>query len=90
MKTVSAMELRRHVGALLDEVRLKSEVIILERAGKPVAKLTPVTDEALGPTAVRQRRAEVLRQMAGLGADTPRGRHPAAWVRRERAGSWRT
>ena len=45
MQTVTAMEFRRHLGAYLDEVRLKSESVILERAGKPVAMLTPVRQE---------------------------------------------
>jgi Flp pilus assembly protein TadB len=37
------MELRRNLGSFLDEVRLKSERFLLQRAGKPIALLVPVS-----------------------------------------------
>jgi len=41
-KTVSAMEVRQNFGQLLNEVALLGEVLIIERAGKPVARLVPM------------------------------------------------
>ena len=41
-KTVSAMEVRQNFGLLLNEVALLGEVITIERAGKPVARLVPM------------------------------------------------
>ncbi len=43
---VSAMEARRNFGRLLNIVMLRHEDVIIERSGKPVARLTsPVCDE---------------------------------------------
>lgn len=41
-KTVSAMEVRQNFGQLLNEVALLREVLVIERAGKPIAKLVPM------------------------------------------------
>ncbi|MCI5600044.1 MAG: type II toxin-antitoxin system Phd/YefM family antitoxin [Hallerella porci] len=42
-KIVSAMEARKGFGDLLNQVALKGEDIVIERAGKPLAKLSPVS-----------------------------------------------
>ncbi len=45
-KIVSAMEARKGFGDLLNQVALKGEDIVIERAGKQLARLSPV--ESLG------------------------------------------
>jgi len=45
-KTVSAMEARQNFGNLLNQVSLSQEEIVIERAGKPLARLVNV-DPAL-------------------------------------------
>lgn len=43
-KIVSAMEARKGFGDLLNQVALKGEDVVIERAGKPLAKLTSVSN----------------------------------------------
>ena len=38
---ISAVEARKNLGKFLNIVHLRNEEIIIERAGKPIAKLTP-------------------------------------------------
>lgn len=83
MKTVSAMEVRRHFGEIVNEVRLKSESVIIERGGKPVAMLTPV-EGAGAARGGREGRVAALDRLRGLGGTTLRGRTAAAWVKHER------
>ena len=85
MKTVSAMEVRRHLGELLDEVRLKSETIVIERQGRPMARLCPVQDAAA--EAEVERRLRVVREAAGRYASTARAEDAQKWVDTER-GEW--
>lgn len=83
MHTVTAMEFRRHLGAYLDAVRLKSESIILERAGKPVAMLTPVSGETADKSAVN-RRLRAVRELAGIHRDSERSKDIDGWLKQER------
>ena len=41
-KIVSAMDARKGFGDLLNQVALKGEEIVIERAGKQLARLSPV------------------------------------------------
>jgi len=43
MRSVSALDVRKHFGRLLDEAA-RGERLIIERAGQPVAALVPLTD----------------------------------------------
>lgn len=43
MRSVSALDVRKHFGKLLDEAAA-GERLIIERAGQPVAALVPLTD----------------------------------------------
>ncbi len=87
MKTMSAMEVRKQFGAVIDEVRLKSETIILERAGKPVAKISPYSEsEAISEDKVMESRLNALYNLAGLNADNPRTEDVDEWIKNERAG----
>ncbi len=45
-KIISAMEARKGFGDLLNQVALKGEVFVVERAGKPLAKICPVSEPA--------------------------------------------
>ena len=42
MKTVDATIARRQLGTLLDKVYYKRESIVIERKGKPMAKIVPL------------------------------------------------
>ncbi len=86
MKTIPVMEMRRHLGAIIDEVHLKSETIIIERAGKPVATLSPV-DLLEYPTEKTERKLRAVREMAGLYAASPCSKNLDKWLDDER-GDW--
>jgi len=86
MRTIPVMEVRRHLGSLLDEVRLKSETFVLERAGKAIAMLTPVVHEET-PSAATSRRLRAVRELTGIHPDSERTPDIDAWLQRER-GSW--
>ena len=47
-KKISAMEVRRNFGEILDQVRLTGEEFVIERAGKSLARLVPVLQETSG------------------------------------------
>lgn len=42
-KIVTAMEARQNFGNLLNQVNLQNEEIVIERAGKPLARLVSVS-----------------------------------------------
>lgn len=84
MKTVPVMTVRRHLGEMLNEVRLKHEMVIIERAGKPMAKLCPLQDEAVQAAAVDVR-LRAIDQLAAMGGRTKRGRAADQWLNRERS-----
>ncbi len=42
-KVVSAMEARKGFGDLLNQVALRGEVFVIERAGRPLARLSPMS-----------------------------------------------
>ena len=85
MKVISVMKVRRSLGEILDEVNLKSQTFILERAGKAIAKLSPLTD--VSQTDSSDLGLKALRDMKGLNPGTERGRTPHVWLDEER-GSW--
>lgn len=82
MKTISVMKVRKSLGEILDEVNLKSESFILERAGKPIAKLTPLdssSDQKANRLALK-----ALKDLKGLNKNTERSDDPAKWLSSER------
>jgi antitoxin (DNA-binding transcriptional repressor) of toxin-antitoxin stability system len=83
MKTVPVMELRRHLGAVLDDVRLKSETIIIERAGKPIVMLCPV-DRVEYPVDKIARKIRAVQELAGIYTESPRGKNVQKWIDDER------
>ncbi len=89
MKTLSAMDLRKHLGAVIDDVRLRSETFILERAGKAVAVIAPVgfADNNADDKGMRDNRLKVLNDLDGFYADHARSDDVQTWIRKERD-SW--
>jgi prevent-host-death family protein len=63
MRTVSAIEVRKHFGKLIDEAAA-GERLIIERAGQPIAAIVPLSDvEQYDPARRRQERLEALEEM---------------------------
>lgn len=77
MKTVSALEVRRRFGQLLDEAAA-GERIVIERAGMPLAALVPLSDLAdADPAAVVGRQLAALAEIRRLVAEAPPA--PPGW-----------
>ena len=84
MKHISAMTARKNFGSVMDQVRLNGESFVLERAGRPIAKIVPVdASNSSRVTQVEQQR-QALAILAGLGAAAPRDSDLTTWVQRER------
>lgn len=70
MRTVSALDVRKKFGELLDEAAA-GERLIIQRGGQPVAALVPLSDVAeYDPETIKQRRLaaiEDIRRMARHG-----------------------
>lgn len=62
-ETISAVEARKRFGELLNRVALLHEELIIERAGKPLARLSPVE-----PAPTKGSGRLDFRKAAGLGA----------------------
>jgi len=60
MATITAFELKNHVGQLLDRV-LAGEELVITRHGRPVAKISPVE-----PVDKREQRRRVLEEIQRL------------------------
>lgn len=83
MRTIPVMEVRRHLGELLDEVRIKSESFILERAGKPIATLCPLWHKDSNDEKQTQK-LRALQDLKGLGEATKRSDDIDSWLKQER------
>ena len=87
MKTVSALDVRRRFGQLLDEAAA-GERIVIERAGTPLAALVPLGDlREIAPGRAAERQLAALDEIRRLVAEAPPA--PAGWdaatfVRRDR------
>lgn len=88
---VTAMEARRRFGELLNRVLLAGEEIIIERAGKQVARLTSISDEPVADTKEHIVEDAIphldFRHTRGLGQAVWSGIDPDMYVREER-GEW--
>jgi len=78
-QTISAVEARQKLGEILNRVALRREEIIIERAGRKIARLSPV--EADKPR--RQGRLD-FRKAAGLGKEIWQEIDVDAYLRQER------
>jgi prevent-host-death family protein len=73
MKTVSALDVRRRFGQLLDEAAA-GERIVIERAGQPRAALVPLEDlEHLDPARALARKREALEMLGRMARLRPAG-----------------
>lgn len=79
------MDVRKSLGSILDEVRLKSETFILERAGKAIAMITPV-DKAGSDSDSQKLKLAVIEELKGLHSTSKRGKDPNQWLKSEREG----
>jgi len=80
MKTISAVEARTNLGRILNIVSLTHTDIIIERAGKQIARLTSVDEPASShlPGRLDWRKAR------GLGKSTWRRVNVEAYLQKER------
>jgi prevent-host-death family protein len=85
MKTVSALEVRRSLGRILDEAAA-GEQIVIERAGQPIAALIPMSDfHEVSVGTRRQRRLDAIAEIQRLARRYPIGiPDPAAHIREQR------
>jgi prevent-host-death family protein len=74
MRSVSALDVRKHFGQLLDEAA-RGERLIIERAGQPIAALVPLSDvPELDRDARIRRRREAIRDIARFARQMPADR----------------
>jgi len=78
-RSVSAVEARHKLGEILNRVALLREEIIIERAGKRIARLSPLHNEEPRP-----RGRLDFRKAAGLGKEVWKDMDVDAYLRRER------
>ncbi len=79
---ISAVDARRTLGHLLNLVQLKNEDVIIERAGKKIARITSVDSNSGGGEGKLD-----FRQARGLGKEVWRGVNVAEYIAGER-GQW--
>jgi prevent-host-death family protein len=71
VKTVAALEVRKRFGQILDEAAA-GEQIVIERAGRPVAALIPLSDfHEVSADTRRQRRLEAIDDIRRLARQHP-------------------
>ncbi len=79
LQSVSAMEARKKFGELLNRVSLRREEIIIERAGKKIARLLPIEQQE------QQHHGKMdFRKAAGLGREIWKDIDVDKYLRRER------
>ncbi len=78
-RSVSAVEARQKLGEILNRVALRREEIIIERAGKKIARLLPIENKVTRPSGKLD-----FRKAAGLGKEIWQGIDVDAYLRRER------
>ena len=78
-RSVSAVEARQKLGEILNRVALRREEIIIERAGKKIARMLPIENEVTRPSGKLD-----FRKAAGLGKEIWREIDVDAYLRRER------
>jgi antitoxin (DNA-binding transcriptional repressor) of toxin-antitoxin stability system len=81
-QSVSAVEVRQKLGEILNRVSLLREEIIIERAGRKIARLSPVDNEDTRPRGKLD-----FRKAAGLGKEIWKDIDVDDYLRRERE-SW--
>ena len=81
---VTAVDARRSLGNLLNIVSLRHEEIIIERAGKPIARLCPCEDNehraGMGKLDFRKSRGLGQKLWKGIDVDKYIGKERAEWT----------
>ena len=77
--TTSAVEARKNLGRFLNLVLLNGDDVVIERDGKPVARLGPIPSTAHSASGRLD-----FRKVRGLGADMWRGVDSRQYVNGER------
>jgi prevent-host-death family protein len=78
-QSISAVEARQKLGEILNRVALRREEIIIERAGRKIARLAPIDEDQH----TRQGRLD-FRKAAGLGKEVWQTIDVGAYLRQER------
>jgi prevent-host-death family protein len=78
-QSVSAVEARQKLGEILNRVALRREEIIIERAGKKIARLSPIDTVESRPQGKLD-----FRKAAGLGKEIWQDIDVDTYLRRER------
>ena len=78
-QSISAVEARQKLGEILNRVALLREEIIIERAGKKIARLLPIENEASRPRGKLD-----FCKAAGLGKEIWKDIDVDVYLRRER------
>jgi len=78
-QSISAVEARQKLGEILSRVALRQEEIIIERAGKKIARLLPMEKKASHPRGKLD-----FRKAAGLGKEIWKDMDVDEYLRRER------
>lgn len=78
-QSVSAVKVRQKLGEILNRVSLRGEEIIIERAGKKIARLSPIDNDLSRASGKLD-----FRKAAGLGKEIWREIDVDAYLRRER------
>jgi prevent-host-death family protein len=78
-QTVTAVEARQKLGEILNRVAFRQEEIIIERAGKKIARLLPIENEVS-----RSRGKLDFRKAAGLGKEIWQDVDVDTYLRQER------
>jgi len=78
-QSVSAVEARQKLGEILNRVALRQEEIIIERAGKKIARLSPIEKKVSHPSGKLD-----FRKAAGLGKEIWQEIDVDAYLRLER------
>ena len=82
-QTISAVKARQKFGEILNRVALRREEIIIERAGKKIARLCPIDNDKK----TRPQGKLDFRKAAGIGKEMWEGIDVDDYLRRERD-SW--
>ena len=78
-ESVSAVEARQKLGELLNKVALMRKEIIIERAGKKIARLTPIGHQTSRPSGKLD-----FRKAAGLGKEVWQDTDVDTYLKKER------
>jgi prevent-host-death family protein len=89
MRSMRALDVRAKFGQVLDDAAA-GERIVVERTGRPIAAIVPVSDlDAVDPERIRRRQDEAFERLLNLAKRNARlGEQidSAAWIRADRDG----